>query len=89
MPIVDARVRRAVGGRGHRIHHGGRRSRVSEKFGDLSEPPLFVLWELRDVLLREFGDLIWHRQRSIHAGGKTPGGAASLSFREALDDILF
>jgi hypothetical protein len=49
MLIVDARVRPSVGGRGHRI---------SENLGDLSKPLLLVLWELRDVLLREFGDLI-------------------------------
>ena len=69
---------------------------ISEKFGDLSEPRLFVFWELQDVLFREFGDLIHRVQRQIHrvqrqiyAGGKTPGGAASPSFREALDDIQF
>src|SRR5271154_6633131 len=49
MRIVVVRVRPAVGGRDHRIHQGGRRSRVSEKFGDLTKPLLFVLWELRDV----------------------------------------
>jgi hypothetical protein len=79
MPVVGASIRPAVGGCGHRI---------SEKFGDLSKPLLFVFRELQDVLLREFGDLIWRVQRQIYAGTKTPGGAASLSFCEALDDIL-
>ncbi|MGB8523230.1 MAG: hypothetical protein WCD43_09700, partial [Candidatus Acidiferrales bacterium] len=59
MQIVGASIRPAVGGRGHRIHRGGRRSRVFENFGDLSEPPSFVFWQLQDVLFREFGDLIW------------------------------
>jgi hypothetical protein len=58
MQIVDASVRPAVGAREHRIHHGGRRSRVFENFGDLSEPLLFVFQELQDVLFHEFGDLI-------------------------------
>jgi hypothetical protein len=52
--IVGASIRPAAGGRGHRI---------SEKFGYLSEPLLFVFWELQDVLFHEFGDLIWHVQR--------------------------
>jgi hypothetical protein len=62
---------------------------ISEKFGDLSEPLLFVFWELQDVLFREFGDLIHRVQRQIHAGGKTPGSTTSPSLCEALDDIQF
>jgi hypothetical protein len=54
MPIVGASIRPAVGGCGHRI---------SEKFGYLTEPLLFVFRGLQGVLLHEFGDLIWRVRR--------------------------
>jgi hypothetical protein len=50
MPIVGASIRAAAGGCGHR---------VSEKFGYLNKPLLFVFRGLQGVLLHEFGDLIW------------------------------
>jgi len=49
MGVLGASMRLGAGGRGHRTHQGGRRSRVFEKIGDLSEPLLFVFRQLRDV----------------------------------------